>query len=222
VAIEYRWANNQVDRLPELAADLVRRRVAIITTPVSTPASLAAKAATATIPIVFGVGTDPVQMGLVASFNQPGGNITGICAMNLELGAKRLGLLQELLPRAARLAVLFDPNESRDAFIKDLEAAAATIGKPIEILMAGNNHDIDAAFGAFVQKRAEGLLVAPQALFLARRGQIVGLTSRHAVPAIFPWREAIEIGGLMSYGTSFPCSRSQLDCGFPRRADGRK
>jgi putative ABC transport system substrate-binding protein len=199
LAIEFRWANDQIDRLPELAADLVRRQVAVIATPLSTPAALAAKAATATIPIVFGVGTDPVQIGLVASFNRPGGNITGIGAMNFELGGKRLGLLHELLPRAGRFAILFDPNEGRDAFIKDVETSAATIGKQIEVLSASSSRDIDAAFAALIQKRADGLLVAPQTLFLTRRGQIVGLTLRHAVPAIFPWREAVEIGGLMSY-----------------------
>jgi putative ABC transport system substrate-binding protein len=222
LAIEFRWANDQIDRLPELAADLVRRQVAVIATPLSTPAALVAKAATATIPIVFGVGTDPVQIGLVASFNRPGGNITGIDAMNFELGGKRLGLLHELLPRAGRFAILFDPNEGRDAFIKDVETSAATIGKQIEVLSASSSRDIDAAFAALIQKRADGLLVAPQTLFLARRGQIVGLTLRHAVPAIFSWREAVEIGGLMSYASSLPDHYRQVGIYVGRVLKGEK
>jgi putative ABC transport system substrate-binding protein len=222
LAIEFRWANDQIDRLPELAADLVRRQVAVIATPLSTPAALVAKAATATIPIVFGVGTDPVQIGLVASFNRPGGNITGIGAMNFELGGKRLGLLHELLPRAGRFAILFDPNEGRDAFIKDVETSAATIGKQIEVLSASSSRDIDAAFAALIQKRADGLLVAPQTLFLTRRGQIVGLTLRHAVPAIFSWREAVEIGGLMSYASSLPDHYRQVGIYVGRVLKGEK
>jgi putative tryptophan/tyrosine transport system substrate-binding protein len=222
LAVEFRWANNQIDRLPELAADLVRRRVAVIATPSSTPAALAAKAATATIPIVFGVGTDPVQIGLVASFNRPGGNITGIGLMNFELVGKRLGLLHELLPRAARFAALYDPNEGRDAFIKDVETSAATLGRQIEFLSASSSRDIDAVFAALTQKRVDGLLIAPQALFLDRRGQIVGLTLRHAVPAIFPWREAVEIGGLMSYATSLPDHYRQVGIYVGRVLKGEK
>src|SRR5262249_18462094 len=147
VTIEFRWANNQIDRLPELAADLVRRGVNIIVTPASTPSSLAAKAATTTIPIVFGIGTDPVQIGLVASFNRPGGNVTGFSSMNWELGAKRLGLLHELLPRAARFAMLTVPNQAEAALsVKDVQAAAATIGRQIEVLTASAIRDIDDAF----------------------------------------------------------------------------
>jgi putative tryptophan/tyrosine transport system substrate-binding protein len=147
LAIEFRWANNQIDRLPDLAADLVRRRVNVIATPASTPSSLAAKAATSTIPIVFGIGTDPVQIGLVASFNRPGGNVTGFSSMNWELGAKRLGLLHELLPRAARFAMLTVPNPAEAALsVKDVQAAAATIGRQIEVLTASAIRDIDDAF----------------------------------------------------------------------------
>ncbi|MFZ1092618.1 MAG: ABC transporter substrate-binding protein [Xanthobacteraceae bacterium] len=174
VAIEYRWANNENDQLPELAADLVRRQVALIVAAGSTDSARAAKAATSTIPIVLVFGADPVRLGLVESLNRPGGNITGIGAMNFELGGKRLGLLHELLPRAGRFAILFDPNEGRDAFIKDVETSATTIGKQIEVLSASSSRDIDAAFAALIQKRADGLLVAPQTLFLTRRGQIVG------------------------------------------------
>jgi hypothetical protein len=174
VAIEYRWANNENDQLPELAADLVRRQVALIVAAGSTDSARAAKAATSTIPIVLVFGADPVRLGLVESLNRPGGNITGIGAMNFELGGKRLGLLHELLPRAGRFAILFDPNEGRDAFIKDVETSATTIGKQIEVLSASSSRDIDAAFAALIQKRADGLLVAPQTLFPTRRGQIVG------------------------------------------------
>jgi putative ABC transport system substrate-binding protein len=196
--------------------------VAVIATPSSTPAALAAKAATATIPIVFGIGTDPVQIGLVASFNRPGGNITGFAFMNFELEGKRLGLLQELLPRAARFAILFDPKEGREGFIKDVKKSVAIIGKQIEVLNASSSRDIDAVFAALVQKPADGLLIAPQALFLARRGQIVGLTLRHAVPAIFPWREAVEIGGLMSYASSLPDHSRQVGIYVGRILKGEK
>jgi ABC-type uncharacterized transport system substrate-binding protein len=204
VAVEYRWANNDIDRLPELAADLVRRRVAVIATPFNTPASLAAKAATTTIPIVFGIGTDAVQVGLVASFNRPGGNITGVSGMNVELGAKRLGLLHELLPGGARIAVLVNPNTPHIArpFTEDVLAAATSTGQHIEVLTAGTNRDIDTAFARLVQKRADALLVSSDALFNNRRVQLVTLATRHVVPAIYPWREAVEIGGLMSYGSS--------------------
>ena len=205
VAIEFRWSNNQIDRLPELAADLVRRRVAVIAAPLSTPAALAAKAATATIPIVFGVGTDPVQAGLVPSFNRPGGNVTGIGLLNWELGPKRLGFLHQLLPRAARFAVLVRPDnpDAVEPFIKEVETAAAAVGKQIEILTARSNPDIDVAFASLVQRRADGLLVSSDTPFVNRRVQLVGLSLRHAVPAIYPWREApAEVGGLMSYGAS--------------------
>jgi putative tryptophan/tyrosine transport system substrate-binding protein len=222
LAVEFRWAHNQIDRLPELAADLVRRQVAVIATPSSTPAALAAKAATATIPIVFGVGTDPVQIGLVASFNRPGGNITGIGLMNFELVGKRLGLLHDLLPRAASFAALYDPNEGRDAYIKDAETSAATLGREIEFLSASSRRDIDAVFAALTQKRVDGLLIAPQVLFLDRRGQIVGLTLRHALPAIFPWREAVEIGGLMSYSASLPDHYRQVGIYVGRVLKGEK
>jgi putative tryptophan/tyrosine transport system substrate-binding protein len=202
-AIEFRWANNQIDRLPDLAADLVRRRVNVIATPASTPSSLAAKAATSTIPIVFGIGTDPVQIGLVASFNRPSGNVTGFSSMNWELGAKRLGLLHELLPRAARFAMLTVPNQAEAALsVKDVQAAAATIGRQIEVLTASANRDIDDAFATLVQMRADAILISPDALFLSRVAQIATLAARHAVPTIYPWREAVHMGGLMSYGSS--------------------
>jgi ABC-type uncharacterized transport system substrate-binding protein len=202
VMIEFRWADNQIDRLPELAADLIRRPVSVIVTPASTPGSLAAKAATATIPIVFGIGTDPVQIGLVASFNHPGGNITGFSSMNWELGAKRLGLLHELLPRAKLFAVLTPPNQPEAALsVKDVQAAASTIGRQIEVLTVSTNRDIDAAFATLVQARTDAILVSPDALFNHRLAHITTLAARHAVAVIYPWREAVQIGGLMSYGS---------------------
>jgi putative ABC transport system substrate-binding protein len=204
VTIEYRWANNENNRLPELAADLVRRQVAVIVSPVSTAAALAAKAATTTIPVVFSAGADPVGAGLVASLNRPGGNVTGVHFLAAVLGAKRLGLLHELRPEAARFALLVNPNNpvSAEATIKDVTAAAATIGRQIEVITAGSYRDIDTAFGALVQKRADALLVMPDPMFLTRRVQLATLATRHVLPAIYPLREFVEAGGLMSYGSN--------------------
>jgi putative ABC transport system substrate-binding protein len=205
VAIEYYFAHHDLARLPDMAADLVGRQVAVIVAPGSTPAALAAKAATTTIPVIFQIGGDPVQIGLVASFNRPGGNVTGIASMNVELGAKRLGLLHELLPAAARFAVLVNPdNPTSKSLITDAQAAASTIGRKIEALAAGTNREIDAAFATLPQKRTDALLVSPDTLFLDRRVQLVTLAARHAVPTIYPYREHAEIGGLMSYGVSVP------------------
>ena len=203
VAIEFRWAQNDPGRLPELAADLVRRQVAVIATPGSTPATLAAKAATMTIPIVFYSGGDPVRLGLVASFNLPGGNLTGITSMNAELGSKRLGLLHELLPGAARFAVLVQSNSPlTEAFVAEVRAAAAALGLHVEVLSASDNRDIDSAFTSLVQKRADALLVSSDVLFTSRRVQLITLAVHHRVPAIYPFREDAEAGGLMSYGSS--------------------
>ncbi len=204
VAIEYRWARNDNGRLPELAVDLVRRRVAVIATPVGTAAALAAKAATATIPIVFSTGTDPVKAGLVASLNRPGGNVTGIANLTSELGAKRLGLLHEMLPHAARFAALVNPNNpvAAETMIKDVRSAAATIGRQIEVVTAGGNRDIDTAFATMVEKRSDALLVGADPMFNTRRVQIATLAARHMLPAIYPVREFAEAGGLMSYGPS--------------------
>jgi putative ABC transport system substrate-binding protein len=204
VTIEYRWAHNVLDRLPELAADLVRRRVAVIATPGSAAAALAAKAATPTIPIVFGIGSDAVQAGLVASLNRPGGNVTGVSYMQAELASKQLGLLHELVPGAARFAVLVNPNNApvTASLVADLQAAASAIGGQIEVLPAGTNNDIDTAFAGLVQKRADALLVSPGPLFGNRRVQLATLAARHAVPAMYFDRQFAEVGGLISYGTS--------------------
>ena len=202
VVIEFRWAHNDTDRLRELAADLVLRRVAVIVTPGVTP--LAIKTLSATVPIVFTTGGDPVQAGIVASLNQPGGNVTGISYMNIELGPKRLGLLHELLPGAARFALLVDPNYPISAsIVADLQAAASTIGSQIEVLPAATSREIDAAFASLVQKHSEALLVSPMPLFYDRRVQILTLAARHAIPAIYPAREWAEAGGMISYGSSF-------------------
>src|SRR6266404_7090746 len=197
VAIEYRWAQNDPSRIPELVADLVRRRVAVIAAPGSSAVALAAKAATTTIPIVFSLGLDPVQLGLVASLNRPGGNITGVNSMSNELVAKRLGLLHELLPTATRFGVLVNPeNPTTESLKKDVEAAA--IGPQIEFFTASTGADIDTAFASLVQKRADALLVHPDNLFINRRVQLTALAARHAVPAIYPLRPDAEAGGLMS------------------------
>ena len=199
LAIEYRWAAGRDDRLPDLAADLIRRRVAVIATPGSTPAALAAKAATAAIPIVFAVGSDPVAMGLVTSLNRPGGNVTGVTFQTVELVAKRLGMLRELAPGANRFVALVNPNTAfTESVIEDLQASASALGLPIEILRAGTGREIDAAFAGI--KPGDALFVGPDAVFTNRRAQIVTLVTRHALPAIYYAREFAEIGGLMSYG----------------------
>ena len=196
VAIEYRWAEGHFDRLPALAADLVDRKVAVIVTPFSLDATRAAKAATTTIPVVFTTGVDPVRSGLVTSLARPGGNVTGLTALNSELGPKQLGLLHELTPAAARIAVLVPSNApDYDYIIADLQAAASSLGQQIEVLDAGTVGDIDAAFVSLVQKRADALVVSPSILFFNRRSQLVTLAARHAVPAIYWTRDFTEASG---------------------------
>ena len=202
VTIEYRWAEGNYDRLPTMAAEMARRRVAVIVA-MGTPAAFAAKAATATVPIVFGGGSDPVQAGLVASLNRPVGNVTGVTSMNAEIEAKRLGLLHELLPQATRFAVLVNPdNPLAEIDIKDARATAATIGGQIEIFTARTNREIDDSFASLVQQRADALLIGPDVFFTNRRVQLATLAVRHGMPAIYAFREFAEAGGLMSYGTS--------------------
>jgi len=204
VAIEYRWAQNDYDRLPELASDLARRGVSVIAATGSTLTVRAAKAATTKIPVVFGVGEDPVQTGLVASLNRPGGNVTGIVTMNVELAAKRLALLHELLPAATRFAVFLNPsNPTISSATRDALTDAPAAGWQIEFLTASTASDLNTAFATLVQWRPGALLVAPDALFVTRRVQLLMLAARHAVPTIYPSREYAEAGGLMSYGSSF-------------------
>src|SRR5262252_5874704 len=203
VTVEYHWLIGQYDRLPSLMADLVRRRVAVIATPGATLPALAAKAATATVPIVFGVGEDPVGLGLVASFARPGGNATGINIFLNGLVAKRLGLLHELVPKAVRVAVLVNPANapSAEATLRDLPEAARSIGLQIWVLNASTSREIEAAFAALVRERADALFVAPDAFFVSRRVQFVTLAARYGIPTAHNAREEVEAGGLMSYGT---------------------
>jgi putative tryptophan/tyrosine transport system substrate-binding protein len=202
VAVEYRWGRNDNDRLPELAADLVRRRVTVIATPGSTAATIAAKAATATIPIVFSIGGDPVQTGLVASLKRPGGNVTGINSMNVELSGKRIGLLHELLPGSTRFAMLVNPkNATTQAQVKDAQAAAATLGRQLDILIAINEGEIDKAFATLIDLKAGGLVVGADNSFFNWSERLATLTLRHALPTVFPFRRDAEAGGLISYGT---------------------
>jgi putative tryptophan/tyrosine transport system substrate-binding protein len=205
LTIEYRWAMGQDARLPELAADLVRRRVAVLATPGTMTASLAAQAATKAIPIVFGTSSDPVEFGLVASLNRPGGNITGISNMNTDLGPKRIGLMHELLPNAMRFGALVNPHDPErwtEIMVRDAQAAAAAIGRQFEPVYAGAPRDLEAAFRSIVQKQIDAVLVVPDPLFFDRRIQIITLAARHGVLAIYPARDWAEACGLISYGAS--------------------
>ena len=203
LAIEYRWAEGQYDRLPGLAADLVRRKVSAIVSAGGDPAAQAAKTATATIPIVFVTGVDPVKVGLVSSFNRPSGNLTGVHVFLIGLGAKRLGLLHDVLPNAKLIAVLTNPNlAATEIEIGDVEKAAGSIGLQVHVLRAGSEGELDEAFTTMVQRRVDAVLVAADPFFTSRREQIVALAARYALPAIYELREYSAIGGLMSYGTS--------------------
>jgi putative ABC transport system substrate-binding protein len=205
VGIEYRWAEGRYDRLPVMAADLVRRPVAVIAATGGTASALAAKAATTTIPIVFSTGGfDPVKMGLVASFNRPGGNVTGVYSLTAAVEPKRLGLLRELVPNAAMIAVLLNPtNPNTENEVKDISEAARSVGQQIHILNASTERDLDTAFATLAQLRAGALLVGPDPFFYSRRDHIVELAARHAIAAIYEERMFAVAGGLVSYGTSF-------------------
>jgi putative ABC transport system substrate-binding protein len=202
VTIEYHWLEGHYDRLPVLLADLVRRRVAVIATPATQPAALAAKAATSSIPIVFGFGEDPVRLGLVASLAQPGGNTIGVNFFNEEITSKRLGLLRELVPNASRLAVLSNPNGPSETQLQDLQEAGRTLGLQILPFHASTSNEIDAAFAALARERVDGLFVAGDAFFNSRRVQITTLATRERLPASYASREYVEAGGLMNYGTN--------------------
>ena len=221
VAIEYRWAQDQPDRLPELAADLVRRRVTVIAA--DTLSSIVAKAATTTIPIVFHGGGDPLKLGLVASLNRPGGNVTGVTFVVAELGAKRLGLLHELQPGAVRVGVLIDPNYApSQSFVSDVQAAAPPIGKQIEVLEAPTGRDIDTVFARLAQKPIDALLVGPGPLINSRLVQLATLAARHTLPAISNTRDFAEAGLLMSYGTSITDAYRQAGVYTGRILKGEK
>jgi putative tryptophan/tyrosine transport system substrate-binding protein len=204
ISIEYRWGHGDSGRLPELASDLIGRRVAVIVAPGSVAAALAAKAATTTIPIVFVIGVDPVQAGLVASLNRPGGNVTGISSMNTGLAAKQLGLLHQMLRRDARFAVLVNPgNPQTRSALAEVQAAASVMGQQFEAVTAATYRDISPAFRDAVQKRADALLIIADPLFASRPVQLAILAARHTLPAIYALREFAEAGGLMSYGSNF-------------------
>ena len=223
VGIEYRWAEGQYDRLPELAAELVRRPVtAIVAT--STSSALAAKAVTTTIPVVFLVAEDPVRLGLVASLARPGGNLTGINFFASELAAKRLELLRELVPGATRITVLVNPANTMttEAALRDAVPAARAIGLQTQVLNASTSLEIDAAFASIVRERLDALFVAVDPFLISRRAQLVNLASRHAIPATFPSREFTEIGGLMSYGANIPEAYHQVGVHAARILKGAK
>jgi putative ABC transport system substrate-binding protein len=224
VAVEYRWAQNENARLPALAADLVRRRVAVIATPGSTPATLAAKAATPTIPIVFGIGSDPVESGLVASLNRPGGNVTGVAFLSTAILGKRVELLRELVPTATIMALLVNPANPTvvETYTKEVKAAAQTLGLQVHVLNASTERDLDAAFETCAQLRAGALIVGADVFFTTRRNQIVALAARHALPTIYGQREFALAGGLMSYSTSLPDAIRQVGIYVGRILSGDK
>ena len=224
VAIDHRWTQDQNDRLPALAAELVGRKVAIIYAAGGTIAVAAAKVATTTIPIVFTIGDDPVQASLVASLSRPGGNVTGIAFINAQLTAKRIGLLHELLPAAERFAILVNPdNQGAVATVTaDAQAAVASIGRQIEVFAASTNREIDAAFESMVQKHIDVLLIGPGYLFFARRAQLATLATRHALPAIHFSRAFVDATGLMSYGSSIANATRQAGVYIARILKGEK
>jgi putative tryptophan/tyrosine transport system substrate-binding protein len=204
VTIEYRWLEGQYDRLPAAIADLVRRRIAVIAT-VGIPPAIAAKAATATIPIVFGVDEDPVKLGLVASLARPGGNVTGINFFVAELIGKRLGLLHQMAPKAVRVAVLLNPSDATTAetILRGVQEAARTLGLQVQVLKASTSREIDAAFAALAREKTDALFVAGDAFFTSRKVQFANLAARDRIPAAYAHRDYTTAGGLMSYGTNF-------------------
>jgi putative ABC transport system substrate-binding protein len=224
VAIEYRWADDQYDRLPALAADLVRRQVTVIALPNSTPAAQAAKAATTTIPIVFQVGTDPVAMGLIASLSRPSSNLTGVTSLNVELGSKRLELLHEIVPTATSIALLVNPTNPAlaEALSRDVQAAGGRLGLQLHILYASTERDFDAVFATLAQLRAGGLVIGTDPFLTSRMEQLAALALRHAVPAIYQYHEYAAAGGLMSYGGSFTDSSRQAGIYTGRILNGEK
>jgi putative ABC transport system substrate-binding protein len=222
VAIEYRWAQDQYGLLPDLAAELARRRVAMIAA-IDTPAAIAAKAATTTVPVVFASGGDPVREGLVASLSRPGGNVTGVSFLTSETGTKLLGLLLELLPGAMRIAALVDPKwPITEPFAADIRAAATAIRKSIDVLPASTSGDIDTVFASFAQKPVDALVVGGSALTNSRRVQIATAAAYHRVPAIYTLREFVEVGGLMSYGASITDAQRQAGIYAGRILKGQK
>jgi putative ABC transport system substrate-binding protein len=224
VMVEYHWLEGQYDRLPSVMADLVRRRVAVIATPGGTATALAAKAVTTAVPIIFGVSEDPVRLGLVASLARPGGNLTGVNVFSGELVAKRLERLRELVPAAARVAVLVNPAEavSTETTVRDVEAAARSIGLQIQVFKASTSREIDAAFATLVRDRPDAFFVGSDPFFVTRRMQLTHLASRHAVPTIYSVRDYADVGGLMSYGASLTDAYRQMGVYCGRILKGSK
>jgi putative tryptophan/tyrosine transport system substrate-binding protein len=223
VSIEYRWAENQVDRLPELAAELVRRRVAVIAATGGIPSVLAARQATTAIPILFVSGNDPVKLGLVPSLARPGGNVTGVNFFAVELTAKRLELLRELMPAATRIALLVNPaSPEQGSSVTELETAARAIGLQVRILTAGSSREISAAFANMARERPDALIVGAGPPFNGRRIQLAHLASYHRIPTIYSQRQNVEIGGLMSYGASLTDAYRQIGLYAGRILKGEK
>jgi putative ABC transport system substrate-binding protein len=224
VAIEYRWARDQNDRLPALAADLAHREVNVIAAPGSTPAALAAKDATTTIPIVFFTGADPVRVGLVASLNRPGGNLTGVTSLNVEVGPKRLELLHELIPKATAVGLLINPSNPTlaETLSRDLQEVARTLRLQLHLLHASAERDFDPAFARLTELRARGLVIGSDIFFVSRIEQLAALTVRHAVASIFQYREFADAGGLMSYGGSLAESYREVGIYTGRLLKGEK
>jgi len=223
VSIAYRWAEGQYDRLPALAADLVAKRVSVIVATGGLPPSLAAKEATKTIPIVFTLGSDPVKFGLVASLNRPGGNVTGVSLFAYLLDAKRVELIHELVPSAAKIALLANPNNPQaDAQFADVEAASSTFGQQLIILKASSDSDLEQAFEALAQREVSALLVSADPFFLSRRLQIVASVARHSIPAMYEWRQFAEAGGLMSYGVDLVDAYRQAGAYVAKILNGAK
>ena len=223
VRIEYRWAESHYDRLPALAAELVRRQVNVLVATGGSVTAVAAKAATTTIPLAFGIGGDPVALGLVASFNRPGGNATGVYFLTTQLEAKRLGLLRELVPTAALIGVLLNPTLAlAEAQLKEVQAAAGAAGQQIHILHASSEPELETAFATFAQLRAAALLVGADPFFLTRRDRIVALAARHAIPTIYEQHEFAAAGGLVSYGTSLTDATRQVGIYTARVLKGEK
>jgi putative tryptophan/tyrosine transport system substrate-binding protein len=224
VAIEYRWAENQYDRFPALLADFIRRKVTVIVAVTGTPPALAAKAATTTIPVVFVTAGDPVALGLVASLNRPGGNLTGVATLTVELAPKQLEVLRELVPTATIFALLVNPVNSTNAetLSRELQAAARTLGLELHVLHASTERDFDAVFASLPRLRAGALLIGSDPFFNSRSQQLVALASRHAMPTMYPFREYAMAGGLMSYGNSFADAHRQVGVYTGRIVRGEK
>jgi ABC-type uncharacterized transport system substrate-binding protein len=224
VTIVYRWAENQIDRLPELAAELVLRQVAVIATPQGTASALASKAATPTIPVIFNVSEDPVRLGLVTSLARPGGNMTGVNFFSGELVAKRLEILRELVPTATRVAMLVNPAAAAntETTVREALAAARAIGLQVRVLNASTSREINAAFATFVRERPDVLFIGGDAFFTSRRVQLAALAARHAIPGLFSGREYVEVGGLASYGTNITDAWRQVGVYAGRILKGAK